>query len=168
MPHGERIISHPKHVYVCLSLDVVEAARVRLDWSQPNQPLYGCPLCRVPFLESATLTSCEIARTLDIRMDSIQQLTIEVLKRSLLGYMTQINVCILGFHIEQLLSIRERRGEHPHRIPSAEYLQRQGSSYCYMHTENHLGPSYVLKRGSLERSDEKLMFRLVCPSLLTL
>ena len=96
MPNGERIISDPKHVYVCISLDVAEAARVRLDWSQPNQPLYGCPLCRVPFLESATLTSCEIARTLDIRMDSIQQLTVEVLKRSLLGYMTQINACITG------------------------------------------------------------------------
>ena len=94
MPHGERIISHPKHVYVCLSLDVVEAARVRLDWSQPNQPLYGCALCRVPFLESATLTSCEIARTLDIRMDMIQQLALEVLKCNLLGYMTQINVFI--------------------------------------------------------------------------
>ena len=83
MPHGERIISHPKHVYVCLSLDVVEAARVRLDWSQPNQPLYGCPLCRVPFLESATLTSCEIARTLDIRMGSVQQLTIRSVRLSM-------------------------------------------------------------------------------------
>ena len=82
--------------YAYLSLDVVEAARVRLDWSQPNQPLYGCALCRVPFLESATLTSCEIARTLDIRMDRIQQLTIEVLKCSLLGSMTQTNVCITG------------------------------------------------------------------------